>query len=145
MITSFTKVASSLRGRAFSNRMVFVTIGALSFMLLGSMILVSTNNASWGSIQNNILFILVIIDSLRIVFFHANHLISHFKHQLGLLFQKPLECWILITIVDYELSCQLVQLVLSGYELFHVDSLVGVGVINLGVFWSSHLFGLKGG
>src|SRR3954466_13039789 len=102
MATSFTKVTSSLRGGALSSRMIFFTIRALSFMLLGSMILVSTYSASWGSIQNNILVSLVIIDFFGVVFLHADHLISHFKHQLGLLFQKLLQCWILITIVDYE-------------------------------------------
>src|SRR4051812_16247428 len=90
MVISFTKVTSSLRGRTLSNRMFFSTVGALTFMLFGSVILVSTNSASWGSIQNNILISLVIINFFGIVFFHADHLIGHLKHQLRLLFQKPL-------------------------------------------------------
>ena len=49
MVVSFTKVTSNLRCGALANWMFLFTIGALIFMLFGSMILVSTNIASLGS------------------------------------------------------------------------------------------------
>src|SRR4051812_15130762 len=49
MIISFTQETSSLRCGALVNWMFLFTIGALIFMLLGSVILASTNIASLGS------------------------------------------------------------------------------------------------
>src|SRR3954469_5350920 len=123
--------------------MFLFTIGALIFMLFGSVILVSTNIASLGSFYNIIIFILVVTSSLGRVVSHVDHLICHLMQQLGLGFQKPLHGWIYLTGVGYKLSCHLVQLGLGYYEFSHVVLLVVVvTILDVGVSWRSHLFGL---
>src|SRR3954469_14485804 len=109
--------------------MFLFTIGALIFMLFGSVILVSTNIASLGSFYNIIIFILVVTSSLGRVVSHVDHLICHLMQQLGLGFQKPLHGWIYLTGVGQEWICHLVQLGLGYYEFSHVGLLVVVVVV----------------
>src|SRR3954462_14998805 len=90
MIISFTQETSSLRCGALISWMFLFTIGALIFMLFGSVILVSTNIASLSSFYNIILDIIVVTISLGKAVFHVDHLSGHPLQQLGLNFQKLL-------------------------------------------------------
>src|SRR4051812_42362380 len=94
MIISFTWEACSLRCGALMSWMFLLTIRALTFMLFGSVIHVSTNIASLSSFYNIILNIIVVTISLGKAVFHVDHLSGHPLKQLGLNFQKLLHCWV---------------------------------------------------